>query len=88
MSYIVSIKRPISKADLLMAIDGDEQFAIVSDRYAERCLFQSGNMDWLAYNCSRSFDPFDMEMVIQAGSNHASGADQSSLFELRHGTAA
>ena len=31
MSYIVSIKRPISKADLLMAIDGDEQFAIVSE---------------------------------------------------------
>ncbi len=30
MSYIVSIKRLISKSDLLMAIDGDDEFAILS----------------------------------------------------------
>lgn len=31
MSYIFSIKRPISKADLLRAIDGDEEFSVVSE---------------------------------------------------------
>ena len=31
MSYIVSIKRLISKADLLFAIDGDEEFTILSE---------------------------------------------------------
>ena len=31
MSYIVSIRRPISKPDPLKAIEGDEQLSIVSE---------------------------------------------------------
>jgi hypothetical protein len=31
MSYVVSIRRTISKSDLLTAIEGDEQFSIISE---------------------------------------------------------
>ncbi len=65
MSYIVSIKRPISKSDLLSAIEGNAQFSIVSqgDNYID--------LLWKAGEESATFNLSQGEITVTTPSDKA-----------------
>jgi len=65
MSYIVSIKRPISKSDLLAAIEGDDQFSVVTDGDNDVTLA------WLKGDERATFSLSQGEITVTTPSEHA-----------------
>ena len=65
MSYLFSIKRPITKADLLRAIDGDGEFSILSEDDA------SIDLVWFDVDETATFNLVQGEITVTTPSDNA-----------------